>query len=133
MADEPRDEGGGLRIAYEGVEYEVDPDDLTLQEGHEAEVLLDLDVTEAKGMGLMMLVLFVGMRREQPDRDPHIVAEEAKTAKIVKLDFPEDAKVEVEGDPPTGAETGRPRLVEASGSETTPEEPGEATTARSSA
>ena len=107
-----------MKIRYDGHEYEVDLDDLTFQEGHDAEQHLGFDVSEARSMGKMMLVLYVGMRHAEPDRDPKVIAAEVKTAKIVKL---EDDDEEVDVDPPApSGETGALRAVEPSDSETTP-------------
>ena len=119
-----------MKIRYDGNEYEVDPDDITFEEGHQAEQHLGFDVGEARGMGMMMLVLFTGMCRAEPDRDRQAIANEVKTAKITKL---ESAEEEEESPPAGSGETGALRAVEPDDSAATRDDSGLPASAKASA
>lgn len=124
-----------IAIVYDGERYSFDPEDLTLEEGHEIETILGVDVTEAKGFGLAMVAYYIGKRHEDPKRSPEQVAAEVKAMKLLKVEFVADEpepEEEAEGLPTVGV-IGEHRPVAPSGSVTTRGEPGSRGMARSSA
>ena len=120
-----------LKLEFDGTVYIVDEDSIDLGESHDAEQNLGVDTGELKGAGVTMFALYIGMRRQEPDRDPKAIADQVRHAKVTQLDASDAEKDEAESEVPTPGETGQVVELAHSESAKTPAEPGPPLSARS--